>query len=65
MSTAHDEPAASSVVLGEFPVFDLECLFDEPVEPTEVTIFSPSGFDITSHWITIDMESAVPIEAMR
>ena len=48
-----------------FPTFELEYLFDDADDPAEVTVFSPDGEDVTTHWITIDIDAAVPIEAVR
>lgn len=65
MSTTSITPTTRSAELTEFPDFDLEYLFDDQDDPTEVTIFSPGNDDITTHWLTIDVDSAVSIEAMR
>lgn len=62
------EPAVSepAIELGELPSFELSYLFDSEDEPTEVTVFPGSDeFDISTNWITIDVDGAVPLEAVR
>lgn len=59
-----EQPAADDE-LSEEPNFDLECLFDDMEEPTELTIFTPEGNATASEWITIDRPSAVPITEIR
>jgi hypothetical protein len=47
------------------PEFELECLFDDMEEPTELTIFTPEGSATASEWITIDRPNAVPVTEIR
>lgn len=47
------------------PEFELECLFDDMEEPTELTIFTPEGSATASEWITIDRPSAVSVTEIR
>ncbi|MFT4947072.1 MAG: hypothetical protein ACI8TL_001312 [Natronomonas sp.] len=51
--------------LTDEPEFELECLFDDMEEPTELTIFTPEGEATASEWITIDRPSAVPVTEIR
>lgn len=51
--------------LNEQPDFELECLFDDMEEPTELTIFTPEGEATASEWITVDRQSAVPVTQLR
>jgi hypothetical protein len=61
-----EHPHAEGEALDAFPEFDLAYLFDDPDDPREVTVFSDAaGDDITTTWITIDAEHAVPIEQAR
>lgn len=64
MSVA-DRRLEASEALSTYPTFDLTYLFDDADDPTAVTVFSPDEGDVTTHWITIDVEAAVPIEAAR
>lgn len=65
MSTAADGPPRPTGEPTESPQFELDFLVDDEVEPTELTVFSSTEDDITTHWITIDFDAAVPIEAVR
>jgi hypothetical protein len=52
-------------VPSDSPQFELDFLVDDEDDPTEITVFSPTEDDLTTHWIAIDFESTVPIEAVR
>lgn len=65
MSTAADRPDATSLALTDPPEFALAFLVDDEDDPTELTIFSPNEDDITTHWITVDYDTAIPIKAVR
>lgn len=65
MSTAADSPHAQNRDPTDPPEFELDYLVDDEVDPTELTVFSPIEDDITTHWITVDFESAIPIQAVR
>lgn len=65
MSTAADRPDGPSFEPTDPPEFALDFLVDDEVEPSELTIFSPEGDDITTQWITVEIDAAVPIEAVR
>lgn len=59
-------PASSAgTPLGEEPAFELECLFDDVDDPTEVTVFFPRGARTVTEWITADVETAVSVAEMR
>lgn len=64
MSTAADESALHERI-PEYPDFELTHLLDDADDPTELTIFLPSEDDVTTHWITVDFEHAIPIAAVR
>lgn len=64
MSTTASGPPATTVELTAFPEFGLDCRFDDPDDPAEVTVFAPEDDD-TTHWITVDAGSAVPIDEAR
>ncbi|ELY32835.1 hypothetical protein C498_07245 [Haloferax volcanii DS2] len=43
-------------------MFDLECIYDDPENPTELTVFSPKSEELTTSWITVDRGSAVSLD---
>ena len=47
------------------PRFDLEYGVDDTDRPTSVTVYAPDADDISTHWITIDADHAVPLEDVR
>lgn len=48
------------------PEFNLDYLFDDSDDPTEVTVFpADERRDLSTNWITIDVESAVPLDRIR
>lgn len=51
--------------LHELPDFDLEYLFDDDEDPTEVTVFVDNAADLSTNWITIDAGHAVALEEVR
>lgn len=58
--------AEQATGLETLPSFDLEYLYDDPEDPSLITVFPESlKHDISTNWITIDRESAVPLEAIR
>jgi hypothetical protein len=63
MSAVQDLPSRSE--LEERPTFELECLYDDAVDPTELTIFAPEEEKLTTEWVTADRSAAVPLEEIR
>ncbi len=64
--SAVEEPAGSSVALGDPPEFDLSYLYDSKDQPSEVTVFPASNeFDISTNWITVPVDWAIPLEETR
>jgi hypothetical protein len=47
------------------PEFDLECLFDDPENPSEVTITTPDTEQSVTEWVTVDRSTAVPLEEVQ
>ncbi|MFC4358650.1 hypothetical protein ACFO0N_11935 [Halobium salinum] len=48
------------------PHFDLECLFDDEDDPSEVTVVScRDEDDLLTTWLTVDSDTAVPLEDVR
>lgn len=63
MSAREDPPASGD--LAETPEFDLECLYDDPVDPSELTIFSPEEREFGTEWVTAAASTAVPLDQIR
>ena len=38
---------------------------DDVEAPTELTVYSLDASDLTTHWLTVNIDGAVPIERMR
>ena len=64
MSAVGDTPDRRTDSQDEYALVELEYLLDDPGDPSELTIVATDA-DITTHWITIDVESALSLEAMR
>ncbi len=65
MSVEADRPAGPDFEPEASPEFALDYMIDDKEAPSELTIFSPREPDITTHWITVDFDSAVPIQDVR
>ena len=66
MSATEEAAPGPAIELEELPRFDLSYLFDDQDEPTEVTVFPESNaYDISTNWITVTVESAVPLDEVR
>lgn len=44
------------------PSFELEYGLDDPEAPTAVTVFAPDAADVSTAWLSIDADHAVPLE---
>lgn len=49
----------------ELPEFDLDCLYDDPATPTELTIFSPETERRATEWVTVDQSVALSLDRIR
>lgn len=66
MSSATRDRYGATLGSDELPVFELDYLFDDRDRPTEVTVFpAEDTFDISTNWITIDIDHAVPLDRIR
>lgn len=65
MSAAADNPDARDGESTERPDLVLNYLVDDADDPTELTIFDPYEDDSTTHWITVEFDAAVSLEAAR
>lgn len=59
-----DVPQTRTSALDEQPTFDLDCRYDDPDDPAEVTIFDAEDDTLTA-WLTIDENSAVSLDRIR
>ena len=66
MSAIEGAAPGPAIELGELPHFELSYLFDNEDEPTEVTVFPESDdYDISTNWITMTIDAAVPLDRVR
>jgi hypothetical protein len=65
MSVIEPSEASQPTHLEELPQFDLEYLFDDDDDPTEVTVFADDPESLSTQWITVDRSAAVPLEEVR
>lgn len=66
MSAVEGAASDSAIDLEELPRFELSYLFDREDEPTEVTVFPESNdFDISTNWISVAVDAAVPLDQIR
>ena len=65
MSAIEPSQQTQHTPLEELPQFDLEYLFDDDDNPTEVTIFADDPETLSTQWITVDREVAVPLDEVR
>jgi hypothetical protein len=58
-------PVTADATLRQAPEFELECLYDDPSSPSELTIFSPETPEMATEWLTVDRSSALRLDRMR
>lgn len=63
MSTAEDSPSTARLM--EAPEFELECRYDDPADPSELTVFSPATRHLATEWMTADRSTVVPLDRVR
>lgn len=51
--------------LTAMPTFELECLYDDPADPTELTVYAPETERLATEWVTVDRSAAVSLERVR
>ncbi|HKJ59072.1 MAG TPA: hypothetical protein VKA37_07580 [Halobacteriales archaeon] len=47
--------------LNDLPQFDLDYELDDPIEPTEVTVYEADAGDDTTNWITVAVADAIDL----
>lgn len=57
-----DRPVDGAAILNDPPQFDLAWEVDDPVEPSEVTLFDPAAVDAATRWITADVDWVLPLD---
>jgi hypothetical protein len=55
-------PSGSTPRVREPLDVDLEWLFDDPDDPSEITVFTPRGERTATEWITVDAATAVSVD---
>lgn len=66
MSTTDRRPEPRAEDLAALPEFELAYRYDDDEAPTEVTVFpSRFGDDLATHWLTVDIDHAVPLDRAR
>lgn len=61
MSASEPSPVRLPAALDVLPTFDLDYGVDDRREPTEITIYDPLAEDVPTHWLTVDVASAVDL----
>lgn len=61
MSTTEPRRVPLSSVLESLPRFEFDHAVDDPQAPAEVTIYDPLADDPTTHWLSVDVGSAVDL----
>lgn len=61
--------SATDLPSGRVPAFasefELRGRYDDPEDPTELTVFSPGSDRITTEWVTADRSVLVPLDGIR
>ena len=65
MSAIENPERQTESTLADLPEFELEFLFDDDEDPSEVTVFVDEPAALSTNWITVDVENAVPLEEIR
>ncbi|EMA19854.1 MULTISPECIES: DUF7511 domain-containing protein [Haloarcula] len=55
----------SDTDLDETPEFELDCLYDDPENPSELTIFPSDCQQSVTEWVTADRSATVSLEELR
>ena len=56
---------SSDTDLDEAPEFELDCLYDDPENPSELTIFPSDLQQSVTEWVTADRSAAVSLDELR
>lgn len=62
MSTGAEAPSRGAI----HPAFiELAYLLDDEEAPTELTIYPPRAEDITTCWLSADLDAVIPLDEAR
>ena len=61
MNADETEAVDTASPLNDLPQFDLDYELDDPVEPTEVTVYEADLDADTTNWITVDVADAIDL----
>jgi len=62
---AHEREVPFTSDLQKLPEFELNCIFDDIENPTEVTLFSPATERTLTQWVTADTADAIELSEIR
>ena len=66
MSVVDRSEQDAEVPFDQLPAFELECMYDDWDDPSEVTIFSTDEVDsLYTAWLTADRDHAVALSDVR
>jgi hypothetical protein len=66
MSVVDRSAQGEALPVEELPEFELECMYDDWDNPSDVTIFSTADDDsLYTAWLTVDREHAVGLDEIR
>jgi len=66
MSVANRSEQAEEIPFDQLPAFELECMYDDWDDPSEVTVFSTADDDsLYTAWLTVEREHAVSLTEIR
>jgi hypothetical protein len=51
--------------IDDAPEFELACLYDDPSNPRELTVFSPADHRMATEWLTVDRSVTVSLADVR
>lgn len=51
--------------LAAMPTFELECRYDDPADPAELTVYAPETERLATEWVTVNRSAAVSLERVR
>lgn len=51
--------------LDEFPEVELDWIHDNNHNPSQLTVFDPSGDSIATAWVTVDCETGISLDQIQ
>jgi hypothetical protein len=65
VSPLSDGPVTAVSSADASPAIELECRYDDPDDPSELTVFSPELPNRATEWLTVDRATAIPLDRFR